>query len=417
VLRLSKVGIGGHAYYLDAALGSGGPGVEPPGRWTGAGAGVLGLDGRVEPDDFVALLAGRDPGDGSALATGAGRGRVKVAGYDLTFCAPKSVSLLGALGGDEVGRAVEVAHGRAVDAGLGYLEDRAFAVRRRRDGLRLPVEVEGVASASFLHRTSRALDPHLHEHVVVANVGRGPDGRWTALDGRGLYAHAGAAASVYHAQLRHELTTVLGVTWTVPERGRAEVTGIDAGVRRVFSTRTTAIDDHVAEGGWTSARARAVAAHVTRQEKEHVPTSELRPEWERRAGEAGFGPRRLEAVLDRAVRRDRGAPAVPESEIAHGLGEWAKAHDTIARRDVVGVVAGAARAGASRHEVEEQVDRTLRAAGLADDRGRVGVAERRVPMPASLERRELHELLVRRGLDPVRSRHLGREAGIGLSLG
>ncbi len=88
---------------------------------------------------------------------------------------------------------------------VGYLERSAAAVRRGHGGLRVE-RADGLLAAGFRHRTSRVWDPQLHTHVLVANLGRGPDGRWSALDGRQLYAHARAASFVYQAVLRSELT-------------------------------------------------------------------------------------------------------------------------------------------------------------------------------------------------------------------
>ena len=70
-----------------------------------------------------------------------------------------------------------------------------------------------MVGAAFRHRTSRAGDPHLHTHVLVANTVRGPDGKWRTLDFRHVYAHAKTAGYLYEAHLRHLLTERLGVEW------------------------------------------------------------------------------------------------------------------------------------------------------------------------------------------------------------
>ncbi len=163
------------------------------------------------------------------------------------------------------------------------------------------------------------LSPHLHSHVVVVNLGRAPDGTWSALDGRGIYAHAQAAGALYHAHLRHELTVRLGVGWDPPRNGRADITGIGPEVRRAFSRRAAAIEAHLAERGLLgersgprmgpgqgpnpSRRARTVAAFATRAPRDPglVPES-LRGWWEERARETGLSPRLLEATLDRVPR-------------------------------------------------------------------------------------------------------------------
>ena len=106
---------------------------ESPGRWTGAGAETLRLGGRVDDDGFMALMDGRDPGTGERLKRVGGRS--KVAAFDLTFSAPKSVSVLFAIGEPALAGALVEAHESAVDAALGYLEREACRVRRGRGGV------------------------------------------------------------------------------------------------------------------------------------------------------------------------------------------------------------------------------------------------------------------------------------------
>src|SRR5206468_4493942 len=90
-----------------------------------------------------------------------------VAGYDLVFSPPKSVSLLHALGGEEVRHAVNQAHLAAWQAALAYLEERACVTRKGKNG-RVREHASGFVAAGYQHRTSRAQDPHLHTHVIVA---------------------------------------------------------------------------------------------------------------------------------------------------------------------------------------------------------------------------------------------------------
>ena len=141
---------------------------------------ALGLEGRVSAEQFNALIAGADPRDPSRrLRDGQ---EPKVAALDLTFSAPKSVSVLFAIAGEEVAGELVAAHEAAVRAAVGWLEDTAVQVRRGAQGrVRLPGE--GLIAAAYRHRMSRALDPQLHTHVVAANLTRGPDGRFTALFG------------------------------------------------------------------------------------------------------------------------------------------------------------------------------------------------------------------------------------------
>lgn len=128
MLNIGKLAVGGGEYYVEVVasgvedyyLGSG----EAPGWWTGAAAHRLGLSGRVLPSDLQAVLAGQHPRTGEALRSG--KGGPRLPGFDLTFRAPKSVSLLWALAGPEVGEEVRAAHDRAVQTAMTYLERHAL---------------------------------------------------------------------------------------------------------------------------------------------------------------------------------------------------------------------------------------------------------------------------------------------------
>jgi conjugative relaxase-like TrwC/TraI family protein len=427
VLRIAKVRSGGAGYYLGVAAGSG-TGIEVAGRWTGRGPTQFDLQGTVQADDLEAVLAGEHPETGRLL--GSARTRVRVAGFDMTFSAPKSVSLLHALGDPEISHAVGSAHDHAVEAAMSYVEDRALAVRRRTDRAPVdrpvPVAVEAVPAAAFVHRLSRALDPHLHTHVVVANLGRDADGIWSALDGRGVYAHASTTDGLYHADLRFELTRRLGVAWNPPDRGRADIAGIAPEVRREFSRRATDIAAHLTEHGGDGGRAATMAAHVTRAEKDPLLAAEdLQPQWRERASAVGLGPRRLDAVLDRAPRRS--SPSWPSARQAEAhrpvVSEaLAELNRPVTRRDVVRAWCRSLPDGAPALAVEEAADRHLDVmTPETGARGRwqgPGVAERRHDPPApDLARttaRELSRRLAGRGIGLDRADHRRRDSGLGL---
>ena len=132
------------SYYLD--------GDEPPGRWWGKGAGLLGLDGDVDPEGFLRVMAGRDPITGLELGRRYWEGSVR--GFDATFSAPKSVSVLYALGGEEVRDRVVESHDRTVDAVLSWVESHAHT-RMRRHGHVMTVDAEGmvVGGVSSAHQS------------------------------------------------------------------------------------------------------------------------------------------------------------------------------------------------------------------------------------------------------------------------
>jgi conjugative relaxase-like TrwC/TraI family protein len=436
VLRVAKVRSGGHAYYLEVAGGATGTGIEVPGRWMGTGAPPMSLSGVVTAGPLAAVLSGEHPGTGEVLGTA--RARVRVAGFDLTFAAPKSVSVLHALGDPDVVDAVAAGHDEAVRAAMSYVERRALAVRRRdaAAGVAVPAAVDGVAAAGFVHRVSRALDPHLHTHVVVANVGRGPEGAWSALDGRGVYAHASATDALYHVHLRYELSRRLGVSWDPPDRGRADIAGIGPHVRREFSRRAAAIAVHLAERELGSGRAKAVAGFATRADRDPlVGADDLRPQWQDRARAVGLGPRRLEAVLERAPHGPAGVIDAGDREteraaaVADALADLDRG---VTRRDVVRAWCRSSDEGAPAHEVEEAADRMLGRwrpePGPRGERQGPGVAERRheVGSPslernvgadrrrAEIERSELSRRLARRGMGLDRTTDRGRDSGLAL---
>ena len=196
---LGRVALGVEDYYVGVG--------EAPGVWQGRWAAELGLAGVVEADQLRALLLGRDPTTDVELLA-ASRPRT-VTAFDVTFSAPKSVSLLWAFASPEVASVASIAHVEAVAVALDFLERRAGATRQQVDGERQRIPT-GMAAATFVHRTSREGDPQLHTHCVVANLGRRPDGTYAALDATPLYEWGKAAGSVYQEELRRRLTERLG---------------------------------------------------------------------------------------------------------------------------------------------------------------------------------------------------------------
>ena len=268
VLSVWKLAVAHASYYEqsvtdgreDYYVGSG----EAPGRWMGTLAAELSLDGRVDGADLHAMFDGRDPRTGERFVPVA---RNRVAAFDLTFNAPKSVSVLFALGNNDHSRAVRAAHDAAVAAALEYVQRDACWVRLGTGGYRL-ADGSGFVAAAFRHRTSRAGDPHLHTHVLVANMTRRPDGRWAALDGRQLYAHAKTAGYLYEAALRHEITARLGLDWGPVRNGIADLAGIPEQLCSAFSSRRREIQDELARLGLYSARAAQTATLNTRRPKD-----------------------------------------------------------------------------------------------------------------------------------------------------
>jgi len=305
MLNIGKLLQGQADYYLDAVArsqeeyytGSG----EAAGYWLGEAAQQLGLAGEVTEEGLHRLLAGAHPITAQRL--GSPPRSHRVAGFDLTFRAPKSVSLLYGLGGFQTASQVRAAHEEAIAQALEYLERHAAVVSRGHARERQE-RAAGLIAAAYQHRTSRAGDPLLHTHVLVANLGQGSDGRWTALDGRPLYRHAKTAGYLYQAVLRVELTRRVGVAWGPVHNGVADVRGIHRPVIEAFSQRRHQIHQRLAEVGQHTARSAQTAALQTRPAKQKgISQATLRASWRRRAAGQGLTTRSLAAVLGQATAR------------------------------------------------------------------------------------------------------------------
>ncbi|MGZ4343388.1 MAG: MobF family relaxase [Solirubrobacteraceae bacterium] len=348
-----------------------------PGRWTGGGTETLGVGGRVDDDGFMALMDGRDPGTGERLKRFGGRS--KVAAFDLTFSAPKSVSVLFAIGEPTLAAALVDAHESAVDAALAYLEREACRVRRGRGGVRREMG-EGFVAAAYRHRMSRAEDPQLHTHVVAANMARGTDGRWTALDATPIYQHAKAAGYLYQAHLRAAVRERLQwVRWGSVRNGMAEIEQLAPSVLREFSTRRRQIEERerelVTAGVQVGDGGREAIAHDTRGRKRYgIDTAPWRDVVRARAAEHGLGAPELAALVLGPAR----APEIPDPrrvscELA-GAGGLTEKQNTFAKREAVMAWAAAHGQGAPADAVERAATEFL---AHADIHRAPGITERR----------------------------------------
>ena len=239
----------------------------PPGRFAGAGLAGLADGAGVETGSVVGegalqrMLGGlRDPVTGRYLgrppllrspyvdAGGVARAAPKpVAGFDLTFSVPKSVSVAWALADPTTREAVYGAHRAAVEHVLRFAEDQVFCSRVGKAGA-AQIALLGVVAAVFDHWDSRAGDPQLHSHVVVLNRAQGVDGKWRTLDSRAVFRSTVALSELYNGVLSDYLTAAMGWGWepvarrhsTVP---KYEVAGVPATLREEFSKRSSAIED------------------------------------------------------------------------------------------------------------------------------------------------------------------------------
>ena len=218
--------------------------------WTGRQAVPLGLSGEVTVEALQALLEGRDPMSGSRLGyelkdrTLANGKLVRaVTGFDATFSAPKSVSVLWALTQHP---GLLEAHDAAVSAALAHVERYGSTTRIRADGGRLHPDTRGLSIATFRQTTSRADDPQVHTHAVISAKVQTVDGRWLALDARYLKRYQRTLGGLYQSALRSEVTDRFGVVWGPITNGQAEIDGVPTDLLAVFSKRTTEVEGALA---------------------------------------------------------------------------------------------------------------------------------------------------------------------------
>ena len=368
VMGLAKIAPDGWAYYAreiaagveDYFVGRG----EETGRWIGRGTMAMGLSSDVDGEALSRLFGqGLHPLTGDALGRPFGIDKSTVAGYALSFSPPKSVSLLWALAPADVTSEVRQAHDAAVASVLEFLQDHAAFCRRGHGGA-VQEETRGYVGAVFVHRTSRAGDPQLHSHVLVANKVRAvSDGRWLSVDGRELYEVQKAAGMLYKAALRAELTTRLGVAWgEIDGNGGAEITGVPEDLIREFSKRRAQVEGTAARlvgereavlGRSLTGDERAgvfqMAAYQSRAAKTRdggETTGQLRERWRVEATAAGLAPERwLGQVFGRRTVTGRDAALSrlglrPSMELAlvEAIDRLERSHSTWGRAQAVEIL-------------------------------------------------------------------------------
>lgn len=275
----------GDNYYTDGQL-------TESSEWAGRGTEKLGLHGKVDRETFDAVLAGCLP-DGSVVPDGV-RGEHRP-GLDLTFSAPKSVSLLAYIAGDD--RLLD-AHLLSVKEALSWAEARLAQTRvPNGKGGQMLTDTGNLVVALFAHDTSRALDPQAHIHAVVANATQAPDGQWRALAEKSLWVGKTTIASVYNSAFRQKVEQLGYETVATGHHGQFEVAGVSRDAIRAFSQRRAEIEQEAAKLQHNTPAAMAAVTLRTRGEKpQDVDRVMLHAEWKGRADAIGFRPEELVAT-------------------------------------------------------------------------------------------------------------------------
>jgi conjugative relaxase-like TrwC/TraI family protein len=285
-------------YYAAYALAQG----EAQGKWEGKGAKRLGLEGRnVSEADLRAILSGNDIEGKPLVKKGWDKDKKEyrhTPGWDLTFSAPKDVSVVWASADEALRARIEAAQDKAVRNALDQLQNHSARSRTGAGG-KESVQAEIVAGL-FQHSSNRDKAPQLHTHAIVTNVAYGQDGTWRTLDSRHFYKDQRAISAVYKASLAHEMR-MLGFR-VERTTDSFSIIGVPDKVKALQSSRSRTVDDELAAQGLTrQAASRELKESIVLQTRKsktkhhHAEAARDFERWERENSEGGFS---RQSVMD-----------------------------------------------------------------------------------------------------------------------
>ena len=275
-------------YYTDEKAGE-------VSMWGGEGAAAAGLSGTVTQEAFANVLNGDLP-SGERVLDGKG---VRRPGYDLTFSAPKSVSVMAYIAGDKRILGPDGVHTKAVQQTMAWIEKNLAETRITRDGTTTAVKTGNLVYALFQHDTSRALDPQAHIHAIVANMTRGPDGKMHALHADRIWSSNSVIGSIYHCFLRAEMGKLGYKTELSDKHGTFEIAGVPKAVLEAFSQRREEILLKAEQLGISSPKGRDGVTVRTRDPKLNVEDRDgLSKDWIDKAAALGFTGAELLAAAE-----------------------------------------------------------------------------------------------------------------------
>lgn len=274
-------------YYLD--------GGEPSGEWAGKGSVLLGVRGIVDIDEYKNIMRGYSPSGDESLC--ANPGDEHRSGWDLTFSPPKSVSVAWARSNEIHKLRIQKAHKEAVLAALKHLEKHAAITRRKLNGTQREATV-GLVAALFEHSTSRAQDPQLHTHCLIANVAPRQDGGWGSIESRDLYLWQRSAGAMYRTELA-SLLRVLGFSIEA-DRDAFQIIGVPKQVCEYYSKRAQRIREELAKMGNARSASKVgdIAALNTRERKTDIDRQSLYKAWHKELDTKGFTEVKLNQLLN-----------------------------------------------------------------------------------------------------------------------
>jgi len=258
-------------------------------QWFGKGAEAAGLEGFVEPEDFQRILDGNTP-DGRRLGRMVDGEWKHRAGIDLTFSAPKSVSVMALVGGDE--RLIK-AHDEAVKATLTHIESKVLETRVWDNASKTQFKERDLdmVAAMFRHEVNRNQDPHLHTHSVIANMTRPSDGKWRSIEGASLFHSKMELGAMYRAELAMNVRELGYEVERTHMDGRFDIKGVSKSVMAAFSSRSKEIREALETYDHKNAKTAANATLMTRNHKTTVDRDQLHQAWHTQGEKLGLTER------------------------------------------------------------------------------------------------------------------------------
>ena len=312
-------------------------------QWYGKGAEQLGLSGPVLKTEFDTVINGFDLAS-NALVKNAGSDDIKdesgnvikngrTAYIDLTFSAPKSVSIL-----SYKDRRIEDAHNRAVEATIAELEKRYSYTRKVVDGEVRITQSDNLCMARINHYESRELDPQLHSHIVLMNLTHGDDGKWRSIEAGKIYQDQLYLGQYFRNELAKELSS-LGYETEVTDRkkGLFEIRGISEEIRDEFSVRRKQVleaKEKYKDYNVPDAKKSEYACLDSRRPKTDSKIEEIRTDIENRLANYGQS---LEEIQQKALSQNQQQPPSMSMEecIRYAIEELSDKQSAFTEKEVI----------------------------------------------------------------------------------
>jgi Ti-type conjugative transfer relaxase TraA len=293
---------------------------ESQGVWVGGEA--FGLNGKAVGSEFQNLLDGRSP-EGTPLVVG--NGEKRRVGYDLTFSADKSVSILWARADDETRAKIESLFQKSVENTLKYIESDVMTecVRRGKGGAVKEAPKE-LVFATFRHGSSRAQDPQLHTHCVLLNMAQRKDGTFGAIDPKQVFKEQILARKMFAAEFSTQLARELKVEIKQTRDG-FRIEGVPDHLIKHYSKRKQEIEKEAKALGVDSAHGRERIALNTRDKKQDVSQHNLLESWQTQMDSHGFT---IQEAQKQCFGRKQSQSKSVEEVIRKSLAQLGEHHST-----------------------------------------------------------------------------------------